>query len=307
MNILHDYKKEIFELEKINELAVTNPQVLIENAEDLYRRQVNEVVHDITTHGKYKIILLAGPSSSGKTTTSNLIRAGLKNAGYESLVISLDDFFLNRDQTPRLPNGDYDYENIKALDLDYLNQFVDDLFLKGKGLMPEYDFVTGSRKKDYVEIETKQNTIVIFEGIHALNPILFTKHSDSMYKIYICVNTNFDYNDQLLMPAQKVRMMRRLIRDYYHRGASLDDTFKMWPNVLAGEDLYIKPYKNTADYLINSTHAYEPMMYAETLLPLLKQNSNNQAKLLANMLKKCEKLSPELLPANSLLHEFLDK
>lgn len=307
MNILHDYKKETFELEKINELSQANTQLLIENAEDLYHKQIKEVVNDITQNGKIKIILLAGPSSSGKTTTSNLIRSNLKTAGYESLVISLDDFFLNRDQTPLLPNGDYDYENIKALDLDYLNKFVDDLFLHGKGLMPEYDFVTGSRKKDYVEINVQQNTVVIFEGIHALNPILFTKHSDSMYKIYICVNTNFDYNDQPLMPAQKVRLMRRLIRDYNHRGASLDDTFKMWPNVLAGEDLYIKPYKNTADFLINSTHAYEPLMYAQMLLPLLKQNSNNMAKLLADMLEKCEKLSPDLLPQNSLLHEFLDK
>ena len=307
MNILHDYKKETFSLEKLNELAITNTQLLIKDAEDLYHKQINDVVSDITKKGTYKIILLAGPSSSGKTTTSNLIRAGLKDNGYDSLVISLDDFFLNRDKTPHLPNGDYDYENIKALDLDYLNKFVDDLFATGTALMPEYDFVTGSRKKEYKQITLTQNTVIIFEGIHALNPILFKKHSDAMYRIYICVNTNFDYNDQLLMPAQKVRLMRRLIRDVNHRGASLDDTYKMWPNVLAGEDLYIKPYKNTADYLINSTHAYETMMYADMLLPLLKKNSNNMSKLLISMLEKCEKLSPTLLPQNSLLHEFLDK
>ena len=152
MNILHDYKKETFDLEKLNELAVSNTQLLIKDAEALYRKQIDDVVSDITKKGNYKIILLAGPSSSGKTTTSNLIRAGLKDNGYESLVISLDDFFLNREQTPKLPNGDYDYENIKALDLDYLNKFVDDLFATGTALMPEYDFVTGSRKKEYKQI-----------------------------------------------------------------------------------------------------------------------------------------------------------
>lgn len=307
MNILHDYKKETFTLEKLNELATTNPTLLIKDAEDLYHKQINDVVNDITKKDEYKIILLAGPSSSGKTTTSNLIRAGLKANDYDSLVISLDDFFLDRDRTPLLPNGDYDYENIKALDLDYLNQFVDDLFATGTALMPEYDFVTGSRKKEYKQITMKDNTMIIFEGIHALNPILFKKHNDSMYRIYICVNTNFDYNDELLIPAQKVRLMRRLIRDINHRGASLDDTYKMWPNVLAGEDLYIKPYKNTADFLINSTHAYEPMMYADMLLPLLKQNNNEISRLLASMLEKCEKLTPTMLPQNSLLHEFLDK
>lgn len=307
MNILHDYKKETFTLEKLNELATTNPTLLIKDAEDLYHKQINDVVNDITQKDEYKIILLAGPSSSGKTTTSNLIRAGLKANDYDSLVISLDDFFLDRDRTPLLPNGDYDYENIKALDLDYLNQFVDDLFATGTALMPEYDFVTGSRKKEYKQITMKDNTMIIFEGIHALNPILFKKHNDSMYRIYICVNTNFDYNDELLIPAQKVRLMRRLIRDINHRGASLDDTYKMWPNVLAGEDLYIKPYKNTADFLINSTHAYEPMMYADMLLPLLKQNNNEISHLLASMLEKCEKLTPTMLPQNSLLHEFLDK
>lgn len=307
MNILHDYKKETFTLEKLNELATTNPTLLIKDAEDLYHKQINDVVNDITKKNEYKIILLAGPSSSGKTTTSNLIRAGLKANDYDSLVISLDDFFLDRDRTPLLPNGDYDYENIKALDLDYLNKFVDDLFATGTALMPEYDFVTGSRKKEYKQITMKDNTMIIFEGIHALNPILFKKHNDAMYRIYICVNTNFDYNDELLMPAQKVRLMRRLIRDINHRGASLDDTYKMWPNVLAGEDLYIKPYKNTADFLINSTHAYEPMMYADMLLPLLKQNNNEISRLLASMLEKCEKLTPTMLPQNSLLHEFLDK
>ncbi|MBE7074816.1 MAG: nucleoside kinase [Clostridiales bacterium] len=307
MNILHDYKKEIFDLGKINELSITNVKKLIEDSEELYHKQVDDVADEIVKNGEYKIILLAGPSSSGKTTTSNLLRKNLAKHGYESVVVSLDDFFVDRELTPRLPNGDYDYENITTLDLDYLNKFADDLFAKGKALMPTFNFITGRREKEYKNLELTNKTIVIMEGIHALNPILFKNHNSQMYKIYICVNTNFEIDNQMLMPAQKVRLMRRLIRDINNRGMSLEDTFHVWTNVLAGEDIYIKPYKNTADYLINSTHAYEPLMYAYKLLPLLKKEGiNNNTQPLINMLEKCEKLSPKLLPENSLLHEFLD-
>lgn len=306
MNILHDYKKEIFDLEKINELSLEDPTKLIEDSEELYRKQINDIANDIVSNGNYKFILLAGPSSSGKTTTSNLICKELSERGFESLVVSLDDFYLDLETRPKLPNGEYDLENVTALDLNYINKFVDDLFEKGEALMPEYNFKTGRREKEYKQIKINANTIVIMEGIHALNPIMFKKHNEAMYRIYICVNTNFEYANEIIMPAQKVRLMRRLIRDYLNRGASLERTFAMWENVLAGEDLYIKPYKNTADYLINSTHAYEPLMYADKLLPLLKKEDNEQAKPLVKMLEKCEKLSPSLLPKDSLLHEFLD-
>lgn len=306
MNILHDYKKESFDLGRINELALTDPKKLIEDSEELYHKQINDIVNDIVTKNCYKFILLAGPSSSGKTTTSNLICKSLSEQGYESLVVSLDDFYLDLNNRPKLPNGEYDYENITALDLDYINKFVDDMFEKGEALMPEYNFKTGRREEEYKHIKLNPNTIVIMEGIHALNPIMFKRHNDAMYRIYICVNTNFEIDDKIIMPAQKVRLMRRLIRDLLNRGASLERTFHMWQSVLDGENLYIKPYKNTADYLINSTHAYEPLMYADKLLPLLKQEENEQAKPLIEMLEQCEKLSPTLLPENSLLHEFLD-
>lgn len=307
MNILHDYKKEIFDLGKINELSITNPKKLIVDSEELYQKQVCDVANEIIKKGDCKVILLAGPSSSGKTTTSNLLCKNFSEQGYEAIVVSLDDFFLNREDTPLLPNGDYDYENVTALDLNYLNKFADDLFTSGKALMPKYNFITGSREKEYTEINLTKNTIVVMEGIHALNPILFKKHNNQMYRIYICVNTNFEIDNEILMPAQKVRLMRRLIRDLNSRGMSLERTFHIWKNVLAGEDLYIKPYKNTADYLINSTHAYEPLMYAEKLLPLLKLEKDNEtAKPLIEMLEKCEKLPVNMLPKNSLLHEFLD-
>lgn len=306
MNILHDYKKEIFDLEKINELSLKNTKKLIDDSEELYIKQVMDIANEISLNGKYKVILLAGPSSSGKTTTSNLLREDLAENGYESIVISLDDFFLNRDDTPRLPNGDYDYENVTALDLPYLNKFMKDIFEKGEALMPTFNFIKGQRESDLKKIVLKSNTILIVEGIHALNPILFKDYNNHMYRVYICVNSNFDINDKIVIPAQKLRLMRRLIRDVRTRGTSLSETLNLWQNVLHGEDLYIKPYKNTADYLINSTHAYEPLMYADSLLKMLKEEPTSPViEELITMLNYCETLSPKLLPKHSLLHEFL--
>ena len=307
MKQLHDYKKETFNLNKVNSLAKTDIQKLINESEGFYHNQINQIASQIANNGTYKIVLMAGPSSSGKTTSSNLIRAKLAEYGYESIVISMDDFFLNREDTPLLPNGDYDYENVTALDLVYLNQFIEDLFDKGQAQMPTFNFVTGKREKELKTIKPSQNTIIIMEGIHALNPIVFKKYTEHMYKIYICVNSNFEMDGNIVIPAQKLRLMRRLIRDYRTRGMSLEATFKMWQNVLDGEDLYIKPYKNRANYLINSTHAYEPLMYAHHLAPKLEPLANNNplAKELLTMLAPCGYLSISNLPENSLLHEFL--
>ncbi len=306
MNIIKEYKKTTFDLGVVNDFAKLDSETLIKESEADYHAQINEIAKEIIEYGKYKIILMAGPSSSGKTTSSNLIRERLADFGYESIVVSMDDFFLNRENTPLLPNGDYDYENVTALDLEYLNKFVDDMFEKGEAKMPTFNFITGKREEELKTITLNENTIIIIEGIHALNPIVFKKHTENMYKVYICVNSNFDMNGKTVIPAQKLRLMRRLIRDYRTRGMSLEATFKIWPNVLAGEDLYIKPYKNRANYLINSTHAYEPLMYAHHLKPRLEKLENIEtAKSLIEMLSNCGYLSVSLLPENSLLHEFL--
>lgn len=306
MDFLHNYQKISFDLNRVNELSIQEPEKLIADAESLYRRQIDEIASDIIKNGKYKVVLLAGPSSSGKTTSSNLIRKRLSENGYDSIVVSMDDFYVDRDKTPKLKNGDYDFENVTALDLEYLNKFIADLYEKGEAEMPKFNFVTGKREEKFTNIKLNDNTIVIIEGIHALNPIVFTSHTENMYKIYICVNTNFVKEGKTVLPAKKLRLMRRLIRDVRTRGMSLAGTFDMWQNVLAGEDVYIKPYKNHADYLINSTHAYEPLMYAKHLLPALKKEEPTPAVLnLIEMLEECEKMDASMLPADSLLHEFL--
>lgn len=300
-------KRNSYYIDEINRLAKTDKDLLISMSEGIYHDQINEVVDEIIARKNVKIVLIAGPSSSGKTTTSNLVRKGLEREGIKSVTVSLDDFFLDRDKTPRLPNGSPDFENITALDIDYLNEFIDDLFSKNSAMMPIFDFITGSRKKDLVPLTIDDNTVVIIEGIHALNPTLITKHTEFMYKLYICVDSNFALRDGIIIPAQKLRMMRRLNRDFYTRGRTIEKTIETWNEVLDGENLYIKPFKGEADYAVDSTHMYEPLMYAKHLLPLLEQSEDSLVVTsLKEMLSHCEHLDRENLPENSLLHEFLD-
>jgi len=299
--------ENIINLKSINDQKNKDLKSLIETSEKKYKDQVKQVVNAVIKNDKYKIILLSGPSSSGKTTTSNYIRDYLSEYGFESLVISLDDFFLNREQTPKLPNGDYDFENITALDLPYLNEFVDDMFTNGYALMPTYNFVTGKREKELKKIEVNENTIIIFEGIHALNPDLIKKHRDSMLKVYICASSDFVYDGKIVFKAPNVRLMRRLSRDSRKRGITIEETFKMWKNVLDGEVLYIDPYKNSADIKIVSTIAYEPLLFASFLLEKLEKSSQNEiTKELINALNLCETLPLSIIPENSLLNEFLN-
>lgn len=293
-----------FFIEEINNLAKKDKSLLIQMSEEMYHEQIDDLVKEVLTRKTVKIILLAGPSSSGKTTTSNLIAKMLKKHNKNGLIISLDDFFLNRENTPRLPNGNYDFENITALDLAYFNTFLNDLFEKEYAYMPKYNFVTGEREKDLKQIRIDDETILIIEGLHALNPSLLHIPQDKLFKVYICVLSNFNDNDKPLINYTQLRLMRRCIRDYYTRARSISYTIETWQEVLNGEKLYIDPYKNQADFFVDSTHMYEPLLYANYLKPLLNKSKQKD---LFEMLNKCENLDKNIIPANSLLNEFIIK
>ncbi|MEG1499483.1 MAG: hypothetical protein RR400_00205 [Clostridia bacterium] len=306
----HELLKVTANLNSINELSKSNLMELVLRSEKNFTTQIKNMLKVFLNKGKnYKVILLSGPSSSGKTTSSKLITTGLQNEGINSLVISLDDFFVDRTKTPRLPDGAYDYESIYALDLEYFNEFLDDLLTKHSAKMPIFDFLTGARKKDLINVEIDEHTVIIFEGIHALNPILIdNKHSSEIFRTYICLNTNFEYDDQQFIPAKDLRLMRRCLRDFFTRGHSVSATLSMWKNVLDGEEKYIKPFKDTANFVIDSTHLYEPLLYATYLMPLLEQTENNKkADSLLRMLSKCNKLEKNCIPSMSLLWEFIQK
>lgn len=303
-NNVNIINKTDYDLEIINNQAKNDLINLVLDSEKRYRNQVSEVANNIA-YNKKKFILIAGPSSAGKTTTSKLLKDELKLKGINSIVISFDNFFINRDVTPILPDGNYDYENVDILDIPYFNIFLQDILNTGSAKMPIFDFVTGTRTH-YEKIVINKNDVIIMEGIHALNPKIINFKSDDFYKIYLCLNSNFILNNKLLIPAKKLRLMRRMIRDVQSRGSSVSYTLQLWKNVCIGEDKYVKPYKLTANYLIDTTHLYEPLLYKTYLMPYLEPLSDDdKVKELINMLDKCEALEKKIVPKNSLLWEFL--
>ena len=293
-------KNNTFFIEEINGLAKSDKDLLISMGEEMYHSQIDFAVNNIIAE-KTDIILVAGPSSSGKTTTSKLIESKLEKKGIKCLSVSLDDFFLDRDKTPLLPNGNYDYENITALDLEYFNVFVNDLYTNGYALMPKYNFISGQREEKYTKVSIDENTKVVIEGLHALNPKLISTNK-KLYRVYICPSSNFNMANDVVLDYTQLRLLRRLLRDYLNRGRTVEKTLEGWQEVLDGEKLYIDPYKHLANSTIDSTHMYEPLVYANHLLPLLKNSLVEQE--LKQKLEKFEKLDKKFVPKNSLLNEF---
>ncbi|MFA6860012.1 MAG: nucleoside kinase [Clostridia bacterium] len=307
-NRTENFEKTNFSIEEINKKILLNPQDLVNEDERAYHSQIDEIVEDIINNRKeVKLILLSGPSSAGKTTSSNLLNAKFLAHGIKTYVVSQDNFFVEAAKTPLLPDGSFDYENVTCVDMECFNHFLFELENEKVAHMPIFDFVKKRRNDEFVPLEIDKNSIIIMEGIHALNPILTQGFSGkTIAKIYIGLNSNYTYKDKILIPAKTVRLMRRCLRDFYTRGHSISATLDMWKNVCDGENLYIKPFKTTADYLLNSSHSYEAMLYAKFLKPLLENAlSNPQTEELIKMLEQCEKLDSSLIPKNSLIQEFL--
>lgn len=305
-NLIKD-KKSSIPISTLNESAQKDLRWLIDFSEMKYSDEIN-VIADEIVYDRKLFVLLAGPSSSGKTTTSHKISHELAKRGKQSVYISLDDFFINRDKTPKLPDGQYDFENFKILDLDTFNNCLSELISKQETYLPSFDFITGTRKKEAKHLKITKDHVIIIEGIHALNPELIRMNTDLFYKIYICVYTDFIINNQSKIPAKLLRFMRRMIRDLQTRGSSIEHTINMWNNVCAGEEKYIKPYRNTADHMFDTTHPYELLLYSKYLTPLLEKSQNlAYAKELYDKLQFCSKITQDCIPENSLLWEFIVK
>lgn len=275
---------------------------LIDKCESSFINQIDDLISDLLSLPEIKIILLTGPSSSGKTTTANLIASKLTSCNIPSTVISMDDFFIDRDITPILEDGTYDFENVNTIDIPLFKSFLKEILQSNKSKMPRFNFVEGKRI-GFEEIEIKENGIIIIEGIHALNPIFINSHENEIYRVYVSPNTNFTINNKVVLKPNELRRMRRLIRDYFHRGMTVNQTLELWGNVCLGEEKYIKPFKHTANFWIDSTHNYEPLLYKKYLPPILNDDSIcNEIK---NSLTFFSEIEIEFLPNNSLLMEFL--
>ncbi|HAJ77845.1 MAG TPA: hypothetical protein DCO89_02105 [Clostridiales bacterium] len=290
-------------LEEINHNVNFNRKEYIKFCEDAYKNQVYEAARNVINNKDISFVLLAGPSSSGKTTTSKILKEVFEQNGYTALTLSLDDFFVDRIETPLWEDGEYNYETFDAIDWTLFSLCMQGL-LKGDAVrLPTYNFITGN-KEFYGETKMAKNSIVIVEGLHALNPIIdkFIPTNKS-FKIYISVNTDIYKNDNPFLDHETIRLCRRMIRDLHHRGNSIDETLYVWTKVGIGENLYINPFIENAEYTINSFHPYEVCVYNK----ILTEMKNDALNATLEKLKEFEKLDENVVPSNSVLQEFMPK
>lgn len=304
---LGDVVRTCYNVEKINRCANEKVKDLIKVSEKIVDDQIERVV-DAIIEGKYKFVFMAGPSSSGKTTTTRILSKKLKERGVNNITASLDDFFSDADKADRLPDGSIDKENITRIDLPFFNKFFVDIITKNSALMPEFDFKTSKRKEEIKTLTINDGDVILVEGTHALNPKLLTTHKydKKVLKVFTCVNSEFRIGSNIVLKSRKLRLIRRMIRDLQTRNQSIRQTIESWDEVCKGEDIYITPYKKDADYLIDTTHLYEPLVFEKFLPALLNPVKDlPYAQELLKIADYCGTIDKKLVPASSLLWEFL--
>ncbi|MBW9147829.1 nucleoside kinase [Clostridium sp. CM028] len=283
---------------------------LIRVAEALHEKKIAYIADMIYKREKVKLVLIAGPSSSGKTTFSKRLGIQLRVNGLIPIFISLDDYFINREITPRDESGEYDFESIYALDLELINKDLK-LLLEGKETeVPSFNFKTGKREWHGNKIKMPENGVMIVEGIHGLNEILTSSISkDSKFKIYISPLTQLNLDDHNRISTTDVRMTRRIVRDYLSRGYGVEDTLKMWPSIKRGEEKNIFVFQEQADAMFNSSVVYELCVLKKFALAELNKVGEEspvyyEASRLRSFLNFFKDVDKDLVPDNSIIREF---
>lgn len=284
---------------------------IINISEALQEKKIAKIAEEIASRKGVKLVLLAGPSSSGKTTSCKRLSMQLAVNGLKPLQISLDDYFVDREKTPKDASGEYDYESIYALDLDLINEQFNALFRGEEVELPKYDFQSGKSKKSGNKLKMNDNNVLVVEGIHALNPEL-TAHipQEQIFRVYASALTTILLDNHNYIPTTDNRLLRRIIRDYKYRGVSAQETIHRWPSVRAGENKWIFPFQENADAMLNTAMLYELAVIKTQAEPLLQQVPENceeyaEAYRLLKFLKYFKGIPYNNLPPTSLLREFL--
>lgn len=284
---------------------------IINISEALQEKKIAKIAEEIASRKGVKLVLLAGPSSSGKTTSCKRLSIQLAVNGLKPLQISLDDYFVDREKTPKDASGEYDYESIYALDLDLINEQFNALFRGEEVELPKYDFQSGKSKKSGNKLKMNDNNVLVVEGIHALNPEL-TAHipQEQIFRVYASALTTILLDNHNYIPTTDNRLLRRIIRDYKYRGVSAQETIHRWPSVRAGENKWIFPFQENADAMLNTAMLYELAVIKTQAEPLLQQVPENceeyaEAYRLLKFLKYFKGIPFNNLPPTSLLREFL--
>ena len=288
---------------------------LINVSEALQEKRISQIADEIFNRGQkgtpVKLILISGPSSSGKTTFSKRLSVQLMANGLKPYPISLDDYFVNREETPRDETGNYDYESLYALDLDFFNTQIQALLAGKEVELPRFNFTTGKREMSGNHLKIDEHMILILEGIHALNPQLVPHiPTEHQFKIYVSALTTILLDNHNYIPTADNRLLRRIIRDYKYRGYSAEETINRWPSVRAGEEKWIFPFQENADVMFNSALLFELAIIKDYAEPILRKVPNNrpeysEAYRLRKFLDYFVPLQDKELPPTSLLREFL--
>ena len=286
-----------------------NEVILVQEA--LVESRIAEIAKDILSRGNVKFVMIAGPSSSGKTTFSRRLSIELRAHGMRPHPIEIDNYFKNREDTPKDENGDYDFECLEAIDVEGFNRDMNSL-LEGKTVeLPRFNFKTGTREYKGDCLTLDSSDILVCEGIHGLNDELsHTLPKESKYKIYISALTSLNVDEHNRVPTTDVRLMRRMVRDYYTRGSSVSRTLGMWLSVRRGEEKYIFPFQESADAMFNSAHIYEISALKSYVEPLLfrvgpDDPGYQEAKRLLKFLQYFLSIDTAGIPSNSIVREFI--
>lgn len=294
-----------------NKVTKGNVDDIVLLSENIQNNSLFKISETIYNNKKLKLILLAGPSSSGKTTTSKKLELFLKGFGLNPITISIDNYFVDRDKTPRLPDGSYDFESLNSINVELFNKNLKDL-LDGKEVtLPVYNFITGKSELSDESIKLGEKEILIVEGLHALNEELtYSIDKKNKYKIYLCPLTVLSLDNHNRIRTTDNRLLRRIIRDNRTRGYSASDTLSTWGKVREGEEKYVFPFQDEADVIFNTSLIYELGVlktYAEPLLYSVEESDPmyKEAVRLLNLLKNILPISNDYIPVDSIVREFI--
>lgn len=284
---------------------------VIHVGEALQEKKISHIADEIASREGLKLVLIAGPSSSGKTTTCKRLSIQMLAAGLRPIGISLDDYFVDRELTPRDESGEYDFESIGALNIGLINEQFNALFRGEEVELPRYNFLKGKSEWSGRRLRMGEHDLLVVEGIHALNPDLTAQiPEERKYRVYASALTTILLDNHNYIPTTDNRLLRRIIRDYKYRGVSARDTLKRWPSVRAGEERWIFPYQERADAMFNTSMIFELAVIRGQAEPLLEQVPENceeyaEAQRLLRFLRFLRPIGEKDLPTTSLLREFL--
>ncbi len=304
-----------FNREYINSQVKSDPKAFVQECESCFNRQMDDVLLSVIEE-HHRVVCVAGPSSSGKTTFASMLSKRLEDRGYLPTTMSLDDYFINKSEIRKNKDGKYDFESIDIIDVTLLAKNLLDIASGKTVRTPVYNFATGKREEFARLVEGNQNRIVILEGLHAFDNSILEKVPDlHPLRVYISVENACRERadgDTVLLTEYDIRFLRRMVRDYFFRACPPERTFELWESVLAGEQRNILPVKKYADIYINSVFLYEPCVMKSFAGPIFKAGESNaefQAVMdkLVGILEGFEQIDAGLIPQNSLLREFIGK